>query len=116
MPRPKPHPLEPLVWRALAANGGYLDVGELAQFLIGDDWCTGSSQAYQRVAFDLLNYMQSAGQLKRDAYGWWRKVRLVPQSNGSEPADAGDWEHSLTELLDRVAEISPMRMRTPTRI
>src|SRR6476620_11200061 len=87
MARQKPHPLEPLVLQALARNGGYLDEVVLAYFLIGDDGSSDAYQAYERVAFDLLTYMESEGWLEGDAHGWWSKVPKPAVEQGRHRAN-----------------------------
>lgn len=62
MPRPKPHPLEPMVWRALAVNSGSLDATALAYFLASPYvYVRSGHQAYRTVARDVLGYMEKQG-------------------------------------------------------
>ena len=66
----KPHPLEPMAWKAFAERD-HQDSTSLGYFLAGAV-VTGGNHAYSKVARDVLTYMEAQGKLVRDRQGWWR--------------------------------------------
>jgi hypothetical protein len=74
LPRRKinePHPLQNIVLAAFAERERHdaaTLAGALAQGSAGDD------RAYQKVAHDVLGYLEAQGLLKRDVQGWYRRT------------------------------------------
>ena len=64
-PQRNPHPLQALVFQALAVNGGRVDAVALAYFL-ANAYVRDGQQAYRTVALDVLGYMEKQGQLRRN--------------------------------------------------